>query len=97
MAYYYDIHTALNDYPRIDCVLYLHTDPKTVYERLLQRGRKEEEGTPEKYLNLIHKAHELFLPEICDQFKTPLITIEWNNFGDAKEVAKKLNKHINEK
>ena len=95
MVYYYDIHKALEGYPKIDAVLYLKTDPEVVYNRMLSRGRSEEAGTPLKYLKLIHNCHEVFLPEICDRFKTPLITINWNNFGDTVTVAKALNEVIN--
>lgn len=90
MSYYYDIHDALQDYPQITAVLYLKTDYKQVYKRLLSRGRKEEQGTPVSYLKLIHDCHEVFLPEICNRFNTPLITVDWNNFGSEKEVAEKL-------
>ncbi|HIF9256522.1 TPA: deoxynucleoside kinase [Photobacterium damselae] len=90
MKYYYDIHEALHDYPRVDAVLYLKTDPKVVFNRLLKRGRTEENGTPLKYLQLIHNCHEVFLPEVCERFDTPLITVDWNNFGETQRVAKLL-------
>lgn len=90
MNYYYDIHEALNDYPRVNAVLYLETDPQVVFNRLLKRGREEENGTPLSYLKLIHKCHDVFLPEVCERFDTPLITVNWNNFGSTEAVAQLL-------
>lgn len=97
MGYYYDIHSALVDYPKINAVVYLRTEPSVVHNRLLERARKEEDGTPEEYLRLVHNCHEVFLPEICRRFETPLLTFDWNNFGEAEKVAEGIKAAMKER
>ncbi len=90
MDYYYDIKRRLNEYPRISTVVYLRTSPEVAYNRLLSRGREAEEGTPLEYLKDLHNFHEACLPQICREMETPLLTLEWNDFGCEKRVARQI-------
>ncbi|WP_461534782.1 deoxynucleoside kinase [Spongorhabdus nitratireducens] len=87
MDYYYDIKRRLQDYPRISSVVYLRTTPEVAYDRLISRGRAAENGTPLDYIRDLHRFHEACLPQICREMETPLIELDWDNFGCAKEVS----------
>ncbi len=94
MDYYYDIKRRLHEYPRISAVVYLRTTPEVAYDRLISRGRNAENGTPLEYIQDLHNFHEACLPQICREMKTPLISLEWDNFGCEKAVAQKILKII---
>ncbi|WP_281648616.1 deoxynucleoside kinase [Parendozoicomonas sp. Alg238-R29] len=87
MDYYYDIKRRLHDYPRISAVVYLRTTPEVAYGRLISRGRNAEDGTPLAYIKDLHNFHEACLPQICREMNTPLLNLEWDNFGCKTEVA----------
>lgn len=42
-------------------LVYIRTKPEVVYERMLQRGREEEEKVPFEYLKDLHDVHEKWL------------------------------------
>ena len=90
MDYYYDIKRRLRDYPRISSVVYLKTTPEVAYNRLISRGRAAENGTPLKYIRDLHLFHEACLPQICREMQTPMIELNWDNFGCAKDVAQQI-------
>ncbi|MTI12344.1 deoxynucleoside kinase [Sansalvadorimonas verongulae] len=90
MDYYYDIKRRLTEYPRISAVVYLRTTPEVAYGRLLSRARDAEDGTPLSYIKDLHNFHEACLPQICREMNTPLLNLEWDNFGCKKEVAQKI-------
>ena len=81
MSYYYDIKRRLVDYPKVDAIVYLRTDPDVVYERMLGRGRAAEQGTPLDYIRDLHRFHDACLPQICREYDTKLITVDWTHFG----------------
>ncbi|WFZ78517.1 deoxynucleoside kinase [Aeromonas phage vB_AsaP_MQM1] len=83
LDYYYDIKRRLVDYPQVDCIVYLKTTPEVVYGRLQQRGRPEEAGTPLEYLKDLHRFHNACLPQICREYKTKLITVDWDDYGEC--------------
>lgn len=58
------------DYP-ISGYIYLHTDPKTAYERVKKRNREGEDIIPLDYLSQCHQYHENWLAE----FNTNLLKI----------------------
>ena len=95
MLHYCDIQRRLNDYPVISAVVYLSTSPETAHERLLSRARSAEDGTPLNYIRDIHHYHEAILPQVCRSMNTPLITVEWDNFGCEKKVAELIRKTVN--
>lgn len=62
--------------------IYMQTDPKICYKRLLKRGRSEETSVSLEYLELLHNKHEKWLiekegvaPYIRD---TPVLVIQCN-------------------
>ena len=95
MLHYCDIQRRLNDYPVISAVVYLNTSPETAHERLLSRARSAENGTPLSYIRDIHNYHEAILPQVCRSMNTPLINVEWDNFGCEKQVAEMIRQTIN--
>ena len=97
MDYYYDIKRRLNDYPRISTVVYLRTTPEVAFNRLISRGRTAENGTPLEYIRDLHLFHEACLPQICREMQTPLIELDWDNFGCAKEVTSLILENIKTK
>ncbi|KEQ16292.1 deoxynucleoside kinase [Endozoicomonas numazuensis] len=90
MLHYCEIQRKLREYPVISAVVYLRTTPEVAHDRLLSRGREAENGTPFEYIRNIHHYHEAILPQICESMNTPLMTLDWNEFGCEKEVGKQL-------
>jgi len=45
----------------LDLIVYLRTSPEVAYERLRQRGRKEESDVPMKYIEGLHHSYEEWL------------------------------------
>lgn len=46
---------------KVDQIVYLRTDPETVYERIKKRNRHEEHTIPLQYLRDLHDLHEDWL------------------------------------
>ncbi|WP_067522061.1 deoxynucleoside kinase [Endozoicomonas ascidiicola] len=90
MLHYCAIQNRLKDYPVISAVVYLRTAPEVSHSRLINRARAAEDGTPLSYLRDIHNYHEAILPQICRSMNTPLITVEWDDFGCERKVANAL-------
>ncbi|MGI9279725.1 MAG: deoxynucleoside kinase [Endozoicomonas sp.] len=90
MLHYCEIQRKLREYPVINAVIYLRTTPEVAHNRLLSRGREAENGTPFEYIRDIHHYHEAILPQICESMNTPMITLDWNEFGCEEEVGKRL-------
>lgn len=44
----------------LDLIVYLRTSPEVAYERLKQRGRKEEAGVPMEFIEVINFANDDF-------------------------------------
>ena len=95
MLHYCEIQRKLNDYPAIGAILYLKTSPEIAHNRLIQRDRKAESGTPLHYLQDIHHYHEALLPQICRSMNTPLITMDWDCYGDTQKVADRVLSVLN--
>lgn len=94
MLHYCEIQRRLSDYPVISAVVYLRTAPETAYSRLVERARSAEDGTPLTYLCDIYNYHEAILPQICRSMGTPLITVDWDDFGCEKRLAQQLLDNI---
>ncbi len=62
--------------------IYLKTDPKVCYERMVKRDRSEESAVPLDYLELLHKKHEDWLinkVDVIDYIKdVPVLSIDCN-------------------
>lgn len=91
ISYYYDIKDRLKDYPKVNCLIYLESDPLKSYTRMTERGREEEDGTPFQYFVDLESFHRTCLPQICRHYKTPYMKFNWENFGDPMEVAKAID------
>ena len=87
ISYYYDIHDRLEEYPKIDMVVYLKTNPEVCYNRMIQRGRESEAGTPQGYIQLISDFHDCMLPHICRDHGIELSEMNWDDFGCPEKVA----------
>ncbi|KAM9846921.1 deoxycytidine kinase 2-like [Aulostomus maculatus] len=62
---YQDWHTWLlnqfEDDIALDAIIYLRAPPQCCMQRLIQRGRQEEDGLPLEYLEQLHFKHESWL------------------------------------
>uniref|UniRef100_A0A8C7XCG9 Zgc:110540 n=1 Tax=Oryzias sinensis TaxID=183150 RepID=A0A8C7XCG9_9TELE len=62
---YQDWHTwLLNQFEAdiaLDAIIYLRASPQRCMQRLLHRGREEEQGLPLEYLEQLHFRHESWL------------------------------------
>lgn len=93
LGYYYDIIKRLEDYPKVDAVVYLQTTPRVCWERMKSRGRSAEEGTPLSYLSDLSRYHDAGLPQICREYGALLCRFDWDDFGGEegpKRVAEFL-------
>ena len=45
----------------VDLIVYIRTDPGLLQERIMRRGRAEEEGLSLQYLQALHEKHEQWL------------------------------------
>ncbi|XP_030748335.1 deoxynucleoside kinase-like [Sitophilus oryzae] len=46
---------------KVDLIVYLRTDPQTVYDRMIKRNREEEKTVSLDYLQALHQIHEDWL------------------------------------
>lgn len=81
------IHEALNDYVRIDTVLYLQADARSCYMRMMERGREAEKGTELSYIDHIATCHDVLLPKFAKQYNAPLLTVEYSQFKPVEQIA----------
>jgi deoxyadenosine/deoxycytidine kinase len=77
--------------------IYLSADPKTCYNRLLKRNRREEAVVPMEYLEQLHEKHENWLVKkenVAPYLKDlPVLTIPCNNDFEHNKAEQEL--HIN--
>lgn len=76
---------------RYDAVIYLKASPERCFERMRYRSRDAETGVEFDYLRYIHACYEAHLPETARAYNIPLLTIDWDNFGSAEDIADKLS------
>lgn len=81
LSYYYDIIDRLKDYPQVDAVVYLQTNPRVSWERMRDRARGAEDGTPLSYLTDLSRYHDAALPQICREYGATLCRFDWDNYG----------------
>ena len=63
--YTYWYNKIIDDYPKINNIIYLNTSPQVSYERIKTRNRKEEDIIPKKYIEEVHNYHEKWLNNSC--------------------------------
>ena len=62
--------TRMTESVKVDLVVYIRSDPTILQERILARGREEEEGAlSQDYLTDLHRRHEDWL--VREQFPLP--------------------------
>lgn len=66
-------------------IIYLRTSPKTCFNRIYLRGRKEEKSISLEYLNQLHDRHDAWLLRIKN---IPILCIDENKF-DKNKIKKK--------
>lgn len=94
LSYYYDIIDRLKDYPRMTAVVYLSCDPSISYERMLERGRAEEQGTPFDYFVDVHNYHNAALPQICREYDTPLVVQYMSRANRPMDLASAISNRL---
>ena len=63
----------------VDLVVYIRSDPTILQQRILARGREEEEGgLSQDYLNDLHRRHEEWLVREQFPLPAPLTIIDGN-------------------
>ncbi|XP_059489360.1 thymidine kinase 2, mitochondrial-like [Neocloeon triangulifer] len=68
----------------LDLIVYLRTNPNTVYQRLLQRSRKEELSVSLEYLQRVHEAHDNWLLHGTPaKAPAPVLVLDANSNLDA--------------
>lgn len=78
MDYFYDIKRRLEDYPKVDAVVYLDKDPKSCLESIAKRGREGEDGYQLAYIEDVKRFHDACLPQIVREYNTELVHIDLN-------------------
>ena len=77
--------------PEVDLILYVKTDPGNLYQRIVSRGRAEEQGhVSSDYLRLLHEKHESWLlgkkRGTTMDGKTRVLTIDGNQSMEEMEA-----------
>jgi len=70
---------------KVDLIVYLKTDPAVAYQRVMQRGRFEEDSIKMEYLQSIHNLHEDWLVKKKHCLPCPVLTIDANH--DLSKMA----------
>ena len=77
---------------KIDRIIYLQASPKTCYERLKNRSRKEEENISLEFLQALHDLHERWLIKKKYFVPAPVLTLDGNlDNDDMIKVYKQLH------
>lgn len=63
---------------KVDLIVYLQTDPKVAYKRVMERGRSEENSIKLEYLQSVHKLHEDWLIRKKEYLPCPVLVIDAN-------------------
>ena len=71
-------------------IIYLDVKPERSMERVKMRSRGVESGITLEYLQALHNEYEIFLQDISRT--VPVIRVDWDQFHDANEMAKMLER-----
>ena len=61
-----------------DLIVYLRSNPKIVHERMMKRGRSEENQVPLEYLQQLHDLHENWLIHRAFPVPAPVLVLDAN-------------------
>lgn len=75
MDYYYDIKRRLQDYPKVDLVIYLDRCPLACYDSINKRAR-EGEYYPIEVLEDLKRFHDACIPQIAREYGSKLLTVD---------------------
>ncbi len=93
ITYYFDIIEAAKQC-KYDAVVYLKASPKACYERIIGRSRGAEDAIKFEYIDYLHRCYEAHLPEVARSLEIPLVTVDWENFGDSADIAAELQQYL---
>lgn len=75
--------------PRIDLVIYVHTQPETSFGRMQRRGRIEEASVPLSYIKAIHRKHLTWLFETPAEYATvPILLVDGERTGASSDALR---------
>lgn len=78
-----------------DLIVYIKTLPEVAFNRIKERGRKEEEKISLEYLKKIHNLHEKVFIKEADQLQADLLVIDGNvSESDLLAEYKKIEAKI---
>lgn len=89
ISFFFDVISALKEC-RYDAIVYLKANPDTCYERVKYRARGAENNISYEYIRHLHNCYEAHMPEAARVHGIPLVTIDWDQFGAAENVAEQL-------
>jgi deoxyadenosine/deoxycytidine kinase len=89
IRFFYDVTAALREC-QYDAVIYLKASPETCFSRIRFRSRAAESNIPHEYIQYLYNCYETHLPEAARVHNIPVVTIDWNQFGSAEQVAEQL-------
>jgi len=74
----------------VDLIVYIRSDPEILMERIITRGRQEEEGLPISFLTDLHTKHEDWLMHGKYPIPAPVIVLDGNL--QLKQFTEAVNK-----
>jgi len=89
--FFYNSLNALK-HCRYDVVVYLKASPERCFERMQHRGRDAEKTVQLEYARYLHACYEAHLPETARMMNIPLLTIDWENFGEPELIRDEMVK-----
>uniref|UniRef100_UPI00398ECA2B deoxycytidine kinase-like isoform X2 n=1 Tax=Pristiophorus japonicus TaxID=55135 RepID=UPI00398ECA2B len=95
------IHNCFGKRIELDGIIYLRATPENCMNRLILRGRQEEQGIPLEYLEKLHSKHECWLQHRTTQLhfdylnNVPILTLDVNedfkrNEAKCEELIEKI-------
>lgn len=79
---------------RPNMIVYLDVSPERSMERIQLRQRGVESGISMEYLRALHAEYNRFIADIAKT--VPVITVDYDRFRDAEEMARVVEKEFND-
>ena len=70
--------TRMTQSIKVDMIVYIRSDPSILMERISLRGRAEEEGLSEEYLEELNRRHEAWLLGQKYPLPAPVVVLDGN-------------------